>query len=126
VLKIGHPPELTAQKFPESLVPLGKDLKNVPISTPHNVADALDVVEWNVLVKEVAHRVNKNFSWPSPVQWLIEFFWNQSKIEALLERVAWHPPEAFCEELRVAESAARAHLRAASDWIPRRIRPLNR
>jgi hypothetical protein len=126
VFKIGHPPQLTAQQVPESFVPLGEDLKNVPVSTSHDVADALDVVEWNVLVKKVAHRVDENLPWASPMQWLIEFFWNESKIEALLERVAWHTPEAFCENLCIAELAARAHLRAASHWIPRRVCPFNR
>lgn len=61
VLKIGHPPQLTPQQLPKSLVPLGEDLKNVPVSPSHNLADARDVVGGNVLVKEVAHRVDKDF-----------------------------------------------------------------
>jgi len=51
VLKIRHPPQFTAQQFSKSLIPLGEYLKNVPISTSHDVADAPDVVGRNVLVK---------------------------------------------------------------------------
>lgn len=32
-------------------------------------------------------------------------------------RVPRHAAEAFCEELRIAELATRAHLRAAPDWV---------
>ena len=41
-------------------VALGEDLENVPVSTSHDIADAPDVVGWNVFVKEVAHRVDEN------------------------------------------------------------------
>jgi hypothetical protein len=90
VLKIGHPPQLTPQQFQESLVALGEDLKNVPVSTSHNVADARDVLEWNVLVKEVAHRVDKDLPRASPVQRLLELLGHDSQVEALLERVSRH------------------------------------
>jgi hypothetical protein len=71
VIEIGHPSQFTPQQFPESLVPLGENLKNVPASPSHNVADARDVVGWNVLVKEVAHRVDKDLPWPLAAQRLL-------------------------------------------------------
>jgi hypothetical protein len=125
VIEIGHPSQLTPQQFSESLVPLGEDLKNVPVSTSHHVAAARDVLVWNVLVKEVAHRVDKNFPWTSPMQWLIEPFGNESEIEPLLERVSRHTAETFREQLRIAEFAARAHLRAAADGVPGCVRPFD-
>ena len=60
------------------------------------------------------------------MQRLIELLGNESEIEALLKRVSRHTAEAFREQLRVAELAARAHLRATADRVPRRVRPLNR
>ena len=126
VLKIGHPPQLTSQQLPESLVPFSEDLKNVPVSPSHNVTDTRDVVGGNVPVKEVAHRVDEDLPCASPMQRLLELFRNESEIEALLEGVTRHPAETFREELRVAEFAARAHLRAAPHWIPGRVRPFNR
>ena len=126
MIKIGHPPQLTPQQLAQSLVPFGEDLKYVPVSPSHDVANARDVVGWNVLVKEVAHRVDEDLPRASPVQRLLELFGNESEVEALLERVSRHTAETFREQLRVAELAARAHLRAAPDGIPRRVRPLNR
>src|SRR5206468_8046025 len=58
VLKIGHPPQLAQQQFAQPLVAFGEDLKYVPVSSPHDVPDARNVVGWNVFVKEVAHRVD--------------------------------------------------------------------
>jgi hypothetical protein len=60
------------------------------------------------------------------MQRLIEFFGNEPEVETLFERVSRHTAETFCEKLRIAEFAARAHLRAAPHWVPSRIRPLNR
>jgi hypothetical protein len=61
VLKIRHPPQFTAQECSEPLVPLGEDLKNVPVSTSHDVADARDVVGWNVLMKQALIELTKIF-----------------------------------------------------------------
>jgi len=74
-----------------------EDLKNVPVGPSHDIANACDVVGWNILVKEVAHRVDEDFPWASPMQRLIELFGNESEIEALLEWVARHTAETFCE-----------------------------
>jgi transposase len=77
VVKIGHPPQLTPQQFAQSLVALGEDLKYVPVSSPHDLSNARDVVGWNVFVKEVAHRVDKDLPRASPMQRLIELFRNE-------------------------------------------------
>jgi hypothetical protein len=123
--QVGHPSQFTAQQLPEPIVPFGEDLEHMPVGPLHDVANARDVVDRNVFVKEVAHRVDENLSRAAPVQWLIELFRNESEIETLLERVSWHSAESFCEQLRIAELAARTHLRAAPDRIPRCVRPLD-
>jgi len=50
----------------------------------------------------------------------------QCQIEAGLERVPARSPESFREAFGVAMIAAGADLRAARDWIPRRVCPLYR
>lgn len=60
VFKISHPPQLTQQQFAQSLVALGEDLKQVPVSSSHDLPNAPDVVGWNVFVKQVAHRVDED------------------------------------------------------------------
>ena len=98
----------------------------MPVSSSHDLANAPDVVGWNVFVKEIAHRVDEDLPRAPPMKRLIEFFGNEPEVETLFERVSGHTAETLREKLRIAEFAARAHLRAAPDWIPCRIRPLNR
>jgi DNA-binding PadR family transcriptional regulator len=45
----------------------GDDLEEVPVSASHDVADPRDEVGWNLLVKEVAHRVDEYLSRTAPV-----------------------------------------------------------
>ena len=123
VVEIAHPSQLTAQQFSESLVPFGEDLKHVPVSPAHDVADAPDVVGWNLFMKEVAHRVDKDLPRPSPMQRLIELLRNESKIEPLLERVPRPISEAFGEHLCVTKLASGANLGASADGVPRGVRP---
>jgi hypothetical protein len=59
------------------------------------------------------------------MQRLLKFLRYESQVEALLERVPWDPAETLSEDLRIAELAARAHLRAAADRVPRRICPFD-
>lgn len=56
---------------------------------------------------------------------LIQLFRNETKIEPLFKGMCGYTAETFCEQLCVAKLAARADLRAAADWIPRRVRPLD-
>src|SRR3970040_2177022 len=101
-------------------------MKQVPVSSSHDLSNAPDVVGWNVFVKEVAHRIDEDFPRASPVQRLLKLLGHKSQIEALLEWVSRHTAETFREHLRIAEFATRAHFRAAADGGPRRVCPLNR
>ena len=50
------------------LVPLRQDLEGVPARLDHHVEDLLQVSERDLLVKEVAHRVDEDEPGPSPTQ----------------------------------------------------------
>lgn len=125
MIEIGHPSQVTPQQFPESLVPLREDLKDVPVSPSHNVADARDIARRNFLVKEIAHRVDEDLPWALPAERLLQLFGHQSQIEALFKRMPGHTSEALREQLGIAEFAARTHLRASADRVPRGVRPFD-
>jgi hypothetical protein len=57
----------------------------MPVSLSHDLSNATAVVGWNVIVKEVAHRVDEDLPRAPPVQWLLELFGHQSEVEAVLE-----------------------------------------
>ena len=65
----------------------------MPVGSSHDVANARDVVGWNVFVKEVAHRVHENLPWSSPLH---EERWISSGASATLpphhHRVTVHEP----------------------------------
>jgi hypothetical protein len=58
------------------------------------------------------------------VQRLLKLLGHESQVEALLERVS-RQRETLREHFRVAEFAARAHLRAAPNRVPRGVRRFN-
>ena len=87
--------------------------------------DPLDVVVGNVLVEQVAHRVDEDHLRRAPPQRLRELLRDEPQIEALLVRMAWHAAEPLGERLGVAVLAAGADLRAAADRVPRRVGPLD-
>ena len=53
-------------------IPLGKNLKTVPMRLLHNAKDRGDKVVRHILVKQVAHRVHKYGLWRPPTQWLLQ------------------------------------------------------
>jgi hypothetical protein len=105
---------------------LGENLKDVPVGTLHDLTNTRDELGWNVLVEEVAHRIDEYLSRSSPVQRLFELLGNKPEIKSVLEGMARHATEAFRERLGVTELAPRAHLRAASHRVPGRVRPFDR
>lgn len=108
------------------LVPLGQHLVNVPICPAHDVADGSKIVDGNVLVKEVTHRVDEDPPRLPPACWFVQLLRNKAEVKPLLERVSRNPAKPLGEDLRVAELAAGAHLRATTYRVPRGVRPLDR
>jgi hypothetical protein len=123
--QIAHPPQLVRQKSAESVVSLGEHLEDVPVGTPHHLTNTPDVLSWNVLVEEVAHRVDEYLPRASPMQRLFELFWHESEVKSLLERMPWDTSKAFCECLRIAEFATSTNLGASANGIPSCVCPLD-
>src|SRR5690606_24059856 len=105
--------------------PLREHLENVPVSRLHRVEDLVDEGVRNCLMEEVAHRVHEDHPATLPADRLVQALWSQGQVEARLKRVARHTAKPLREAFRVAVVAAGRDLRAARDWIPRRIGPLD-
>jgi hypothetical protein len=58
--------------FSESLRSLGQNLKYVPISLAHRVKNPANEIQRHVLVKKIAHRIDKNLPRLMPTQRLTE------------------------------------------------------
>jgi len=76
-------------------------------------------------MEEVRHAVDEDHPRSFPAKWEVEHFWDGAKVKALFIRVARNSSPTFGKGLRVAVSAAFAHLRAASDRIPGSLSPFN-
>ena len=104
---------------------LGKDLIDVPIGALHGVEYALNVLGGNVLVEEIAHRIDEDELWTPPLHGLFEAFGAKGQIEARLERVSFDAAKTLGKALGIAMVATGANLRAASDRVPSAVSPLD-
>jgi hypothetical protein len=105
---------------------LGKHLINVPVRTLHCAEHAIDEPAVDVLVEQVAHRVDKNHPGLLPLQGLFEPGRPKLQVKALLVGMAWHAAPALGEPLGIAIVAAGTDPGASSNRIPRRIGPFDR
>jgi hypothetical protein len=85
---------------------LREDLEDVMVSSDHHVEDSSDELRRNILVEEVAHRIDEDHSRPFPTRRNLEPFRPKPQIETLLVRMAGNVSPPFGEGLRVAVRAA--------------------
>jgi hypothetical protein len=97
----------------------------MPGSLCHDVEDLLDVLERHVIVKQVAHRVDKDCPGLTPSQWLIEQIRLQRQSETVSVAVLVHGLQAQRHPFCVAMLAAGADLRATGYGIPGDICPFD-
>ena len=108
-----------------AIVALGQDLKDMPVGLPHDSGDLQNVAIGNGLVEEIAHRIDEDLSGAFPAKGLRKFLRNQPNVESLFEGMSRNTSKTLCKSLRIAVLTSGADLRAASDRIPRRIRPFD-
>ena len=104
---------------------LGEHLVDVPIGAFHGVEYALDVLRGNVLVEEIAHRVDEDELRTPPVCGLFEAVGAKGQIKAGLERVPLDASEALGKALGIAMVATGADLCAAGNGVPGAVGPLD-
>ncbi len=92
---------------------LCEHLVSVPICLNHHACDVLDIFVRDAGMKEIAHAVYKHSAWSGPLEWIAQFFRNESKIEASLIGMTRYTTEAFGERFRIAMFTSRADFSAA-------------
>src|SRR5689334_6258532 len=97
----------------------------MPVRSPHDVKDALDVLERNVLVKKVTHRVHEYRLRLLPRERKLQHPRLQRQVKPVLVIDLTHGLESFSHAFSVAVLASRADLVAAGYRVPRRFGPLN-
>ena len=97
----------------------------MPVGRFHRVEDRINESEGHGLVEKVAHRVDEYTAWRSPVQRLLEAFGPQRQIEAVLEWMTRHTPEALRKALCITEVATARDFGAPCNRVPRRIGPFD-
>jgi len=112
IRKLAYPSELSAKEKTHSFVTLRQNLVGVTLRLPHYLADARDVLDWNVLLEEIAHRVDKDSSRMLPTQGLLELLRHEAQIKALLKWVTARSSKSLRERRRVADLASWAEKRA--------------
>ena len=88
--------------------------------------DRLNEGKWYAILKEVAHRVNKNPSWFFPAQRYVKHVFMQGQGEAV--GIIWlpHGLQSFCHAFCIAVFATWRQLGAASHRVPGVFRPFDR
>src|SRR5215469_7972988 len=97
----------------------------MPVRLDHHSCDCLNVAIRDSLMKEVAHGVHKYHLGCSPTKWFAQFFGNKAQIESLLVGMTLYATEPLSKDLSVAVLAAGADFCAATNGVPRCIRPLD-
>ena len=65
----------------------GQHLIDVPIRILHCIKYAMDVLSWYVLVKQIAHRIDKDELRTSPVLGFLKAFGTKCEIKTRLKRM---------------------------------------
>jgi hypothetical protein len=118
-------PVTVVNEFHQERTAFRQHLINVPVGLFHRVEHGTDVRLGNVLVKEIAHRVDEDHARPLPIERLLEALGPQGEIETSLERMPGHAAKAFREPGRIAVIATDADFGTAGYWIPRRVGPFD-
>ncbi len=116
--------EFSRKKLAQASVTLGEYLISVPGRGLHHATNLRDLLGWNVLVKQVAHRVNEDAFGNPPLERDFQLLGNQSQIKSLLERMTGNPAKSLGEGLCIAVLASGADLGASANRIPGCIGPL--
>src|SRR5579864_264642 len=97
----------------------------MPVSLLHYLGDADDVFIRHEVVKQVAHRIDKDKSRRLPSERFVEFLWHESEVKPSLIRMAGDATESFRKDLCITVLAPRTDFRAAANGIPRRVSPFD-
>ncbi|HEY6283983.1 MAG TPA: hypothetical protein VIW22_08680, partial [Nitrososphaerales archaeon] len=104
---------------------LGQHLVGMLMCPAHGVKHGNNEVRWNIFVKQVADRIDKDAPWLLPAEWPIQAIGPAFEVKSLLKVMAWHTANALSEGPGIAPVTPWAHFRAACDGVPACIRPFD-
>ncbi len=119
-----RPPEVRGE-LNQTPIALRQDLKRVPMGGTHSLEHSSDVRRRDLLVEQVAHRVDEDRLWLAPAKRSIETFGPNPQVEALLVSMSRDATPTLRERLRVAVRTTRRNLSAPGHRIPRRLGPVD-
>ena len=125
VRPIGREAELGPEQVTQPFRTLGQHLVGMPVGPDHHPDDGEDLVVGDVLVEQVAHRVDEDHLGTGQPERLEEFLRDSSQVEPLLVGMAGDAPEPLGEDLGIAVGASRADLGTPPDRVPGDVGPLD-
>ena len=118
-------PVSAPQVCPHERAAFREHLEHMPVGGLHGVEDAVDEIGRDLLVEQVAHRIDEDPPRPFPRKRLGQPLRAPREVESVLEGMAGRAAKPLREALGVAVVAAARDLRAARHRVPRRVRPLD-
>jgi len=97
----------------------------VPVSLPHGAEDGLHEGKWDVLVEQIAHRVDEDQPRTFPCKRYVQALRPELQVETLLVRMIRYTAKPLRERLGIAVGASRTDLVATSDGVPGGVCPLD-
>src|SRR5690349_11180281 len=92
---------------------------------PHRLKTPLNERGWNVLVKQVTHRIHKNHSRLTPLQRKVHHVILKSDFKPVSVTRLAHGLKSHRHSLGIAELATGAHLVATGNRVPSSLGPFN-
>jgi len=118
-------PRKARRELSKSFASFGQDLKRMPRGLAHYSEDLPDVLCRDGFMKEIAHTVDEDHSWPTPTEGKTQEVWVQRQLETVAIPRVVHCVEARGEALRITILAPGADFCAAGDGIPGCVRPFD-
>jgi hypothetical protein len=70
--------ESVGQHRLQAVAALGEHLVGVPVGLHHDLCHGLDVSVRNVLVEQIAHRIDEDHPWSRPPKWIDKLLGHQA------------------------------------------------
>ena len=99
--RIGGKFQLAVEKLSHTARSFCKNLVSVPICQAHDPRRLDDELVRHFVLKQIAHGIYKNHSWPDPFERFSELFGHELNIKPMFVRMARNSPKSFRKRFRV-------------------------
>lgn len=91
----------------------------------HRIEHAPNEFAWNLLVKQIAHRIHENHARGTPAERLLQTLGSKCEVKAGFERMSGRPAKTLGKTFSVAMIATGTDLGAPGDRVPSCVGPLD-